>query len=96
MTQPNVSRKALVATVAARLRVKPKEIDQVCEALLNAIAGAISAGRKVTIQPLGVFCVKNRAARQGRNPATGAMVMIPAKTVAKWKPGIAVKRALGR
>ena len=47
----------------------------------------LDAGRKVSIPGFGTFGTKSRAARTGRNPATGMVIQIPAKTYAYFKPG---------
>ena len=51
------------------------------------IATALDAGEKVTIPGFGTFATKSRNARQGRNPATGATITIPAKKYVHFKPG---------
>jgi len=51
------------------------------------IAIELDAGRKVAIPGFGTFGTKSRAARTGRNPATGAVLNIPAKKYAFFKPG---------
>jgi nucleoid DNA-binding protein len=51
------------------------------------IAVELDAGRKVTIPGFGTFGTKSRAARQGRNPATGSVINIPAKKYGYFKPG---------
>jgi len=51
------------------------------------IATALDAGEKVTIPGFGTFATKQRGARQGRNPATGATILIPAKKYVHFKPG---------
>ncbi len=50
------------------------------------IAVELDAGRKVTITGFGTFDTKSRAARTGRNPATGATIFIPARKYATFKP----------
>ena len=55
------------------------------------IATELDAGRKVQIPGFGTFGTKHRAARQGRNPATGATIMIAAKKYPFFKPGKGLK-----
>ena len=55
------------------------------------IATALDAGGKVQIPGFGTFGSKQRAARQGRNPATGATIMIAAKKYPFFKPGKGLK-----
>jgi DNA-binding protein HU-beta len=55
------------------------------------IATALDSGEKVTIPGFGTFATKHRGMRQGRNPATGATIMIPAKKYVTFKPGKTLK-----
>jgi len=55
------------------------------------IAVELDAGRKVTITGFGTFETRSRAARKGRNPATGATINIPAKKYAHFRPGQGLK-----
>ena len=55
------------------------------------IATTLDAGGKVRIPGFGTFGTKHRAARQGRNPATGATIMIAAKQYPFFKPGKGLK-----
>ena len=55
------------------------------------IAIELDAGRKVQLAGFGTFSTKRRAARKGRNPATGAEMNIPAKTYPVFKPGKGLK-----
>lgn len=51
------------------------------------IAVTLDAGGKVTLPGFGTFSTKHRAERQGRNPATGETITIPAKNYVHFKPG---------
>ncbi len=55
------------------------------------IAVELDAGRKVDVTGFGSFSTKHRAARQGRNPATGEALTIAAKTLPVFKPGKGLK-----
>ena len=55
------------------------------------IAVELDAGRKVQLAGFGTFSTKRRAARQGRNPATGETITIAAKTYATFKPAKGLK-----
>ena len=67
------------------------EKQRACEAMLNAftdtIMKAVANGEKVSLVGFGSFHTYRRKARPGRNPATGAKLKIPAKTVPKFVPG---------
>lgn len=55
------------------------------------IAVELDAGRKVNITGFGNFATKSRSARQGRNPATGETIQIPARTYPSFSPSKALK-----
>jgi len=64
------------------------------DALFDVISAALKSGDSITVPGFGVFSVKDRAARQGRNPQTGATIQIPAAKVVGFKPGRALKDAV--
>ena len=68
----------LVDVVAKATELKKKDADAAVNAVLEAIAAALADGDKVQIVGFGTFEVKERAAREGHNPATGAKITIPA------------------
>jgi DNA-binding protein HU-beta len=66
----------------------------VVEAVIDAVANELAAGGEVALAGFGKFSVSRRAARQGRNPATGAMINIPASNAAKFSAASALKKRL--
>ena len=77
----------LVESMANASGISKAAAERALTGLLDAISGALSKGDKVTLVGFGTFSTSNRAARQGRNPQTGAAIKIPARTVARFKPG---------
>ena len=63
-------------------------------AVVSAIADALESGETVNIAGFGRFATSYRAARQGRNPRTGETVAVPARTVATFKAGKALRDRL--
>ena len=63
-------------------------------AMLDAVTDSLKASEQVALVGFGTFAVKERAARQGRNPQTGATIEIAAAKVPSFKPGKALKDAL--
>jgi len=61
------------------------------ESILSVIAGALANGEKVTLVDFGTFEVRDRLPREGRNPATGEAMTIPASRVPSFKPGKALR-----
>ncbi len=64
------------------------------DAVLDSITGALKKGDKVQISGFGTFEVRHRAARQGRNPQTGATIQIKASNAPAFKAGKALKDAV--
>lgn len=76
----------LVAAIAAA-GLKKADAQKALEATIDAIAGALKKGEKVQLIGFGTFSVVEKKAHKGINPATKAVITIPAKKVAKFKAG---------
>lgn len=68
--------------------------EQVVETILETIVKSLKKGDEVSIAGLGIFTVKQRKARQARNPRTGATVNVPAMKVPKFRAAKALKDAV--
>ena len=64
------------------------------EKVFDAIASELQNGGEVAIAGFGKFSVSHRAARQGRNPATGETIQIAASKVPKFTAGAGLKKAV--
>ena len=84
----------LVSVVSEKTEFSKKESAQIVEALFASIEEALAKGEKVQLIGFGTFEVRERAARKGRNPQTGAEIEIPASKVPAFKPGKALKDAV--
>jgi nucleoid DNA-binding protein len=70
------------------------QAEQVVETVIDTIVKSLKKEEEVSIAGLGIFTVKNRKARQARNPRTGAAVNVPAMKVPKFKAAKALKDAV--
>ncbi|MDD6385740.1 HU family DNA-binding protein [Lactobacillus equicursoris] len=84
----------LVSAVSEKTEFSKKESAQIVDALFAAIEEKLAEGEKVQLIGFGTFEVRERAARKGRNPQTGAEIEIPASKVPAFKPGKALKDAV--
>ena len=84
----------LAARVAARLSIPKSTADASLTALFEVIGESLARGESVSIPGFGTFSVKERAARQGRNPRTGEAIAIPASKAASFKPGKGLRDAV--
>ncbi len=84
----------LVDRMASAADISKAAAEKSLTGMLEAITDALSGGDKVTLVGFGTFSVSERAARQGRNPQTGAKIQIAARTVARFKPGSKLAEAV--
>ncbi|MFM2433007.1 MAG: hypothetical protein RLZZ511_4221 [Cyanobacteriota bacterium] len=84
----------LVAAIASQVNIPKKDVDAVVSGLIACIRVAIVDGERVTLVGFGTFESRHRQARQGRNPATGEPIEIPAARVPAFAPGKQFKSAV--
>ena len=92
-----MNKSELIDAVASNAGLSKAQASTVIDTLFgpeSVIAGALKGGAKVQITGFGTFQARDRAARVGRDPRTGAEVQIKAATVPSFKPGQALKNAL--
>lgn len=76
----------LIAAVSKTTEIAKGDVEDVLDAFVQEACAALAEGKKVALPDFGTFSTKERAARNGRNPQTGAPIEIPAKTVVAFKP----------
>ena len=84
----------LVGAVADDSGITKGQAQDAVDSVLSNIEGTLKSGGKVTLVGFGTFSVSDRSARQGRNPRTGAPIRIPARRVARFVAGKALKDAI--
>ena len=84
----------LIAKVAETAELSKKQSTAAVNAVFAAISEYLSEGEKVQLIGFGGFEVRERAERKGRNPQTGAEIVIPASKVPAFKAGKALKDAV--
>jgi len=83
----------LISAVAASTGSSKADAARAIDAVTSAVAGELGSGGSVSLVGFGTFSVSHRAARMGRNPATGEAIQINASNVPKFKAGKALKAA---
>lgn len=86
-----MTKRDLVIKIAQNTDLTQNEVKSVIEGILDSIVDALAEGDKVELRDFGVFKVKDRKERIGRNPRTGDTVSIGAKRIAYFKPGKLLK-----
>ena len=84
----------LVDAVAEDAGITKGQALAAVDSVVENVTKALKGGVKVTLVGFGTFSATERSARQGRNPQTGKPIKIPAKKVAKFTPGKALKKAI--
>lgn len=84
----------LTKSVATRIGATQKDAAVYVDAVIESIKDGMIEDGKVQIVGFGTFEVKERAEREGRNPATNQPMLIPATKVLKFKAGKALKDAV--
>jgi DNA-binding protein HU-beta len=89
-----MNKSELIDAVAGRTELSKTECARVLDAVIESLTDALCRGDAVTLVGFGSFHVKNRKARTGRNPKTGAIISIPASRSLGFKPSKPMKDAL--
>ena len=86
----------LVAAIAEKAELSKKDSEKALNAFVETITEALKKEEKVQLIGFGTFDVTKRAAREGRNPSTGAAIQITASTTPKFTAGKALKDAVNK
>jgi DNA-binding protein HU-beta len=94
--EDSMTKAELVAKIAEAAGITKVAAEKALGGFIDAVTETIKAGDKVTLTGFGTFSAVTRAARTGRNPATGAELKIAAKTSGKFSPGKELKDLGGK
>ncbi|HSG02343.1 MAG TPA: HU family DNA-binding protein [Marinobacterium sp.] len=91
-----MNKSELIDAIAASADLPKAAAGRALDATLEAVTAALTKGESVALVGFGTFTTKERAARDGRNPQTGATIKIAAATLPTFKPGKALKDAVNK
>lgn len=86
----------LIAAAAEASGITKKDAERVINAAIDAVTAALAKGDKVQVAGFGIFEVKARDARVGRNPRTKETIEIPATKVPAFKPSKTLKDIIAK
>ncbi len=89
-----MTKKDIVLKISQEIGAKQVDVKRVVQRTLDCVVESLSQGEKVELRNFGVFKVKARRGRTGRNPRTGQTVPVPPKRVAVFKPGLIMKQKI--
>ncbi len=84
----------LIEAMAADAGISKVAAGKALDSMMSNVKGVLKGGGKLSLVGFGSFSVTARAARDGRNPQTGATIKIPARNVVKFKAGSELKDAV--
>jgi len=86
----------LVEKIAAATGITKTSAAAAIDVLVASVTAALKKGDRVTLVGFGTFSVLQRKARNGRNPQTGGVLKIAARRVAKFTPGVELKKHVNK
>lgn len=89
-----MTKNELVSALAAGTSISKKDVEAILDRLPGLIETTVIGGAPFTLPKVGIFKAKDLPARKARNPQTGAMVDVPAKTKLTFKPAKAMADAI--
>lgn len=89
-----MNKQSLAEMIHGKLGGTKTQAEEVVDMIINSIVAELQKGGEVSLAGLGIFSVKQRAARMARNPKTGEQVSVPATRVPKFRPAKALKDAV--
>ena len=95
-TQPTVTLKIIAAEIAEKHELPKKQLNLIMEDLIGHLVKNLKKGNRIRMAGLGILQVRKRAARMGRNPATGETIKIPAKKKIAFRAAKELKEAVGK
>jgi integration host factor beta subunit len=89
-----MNRSDLVNHLAEEGNISARRADQVVSLILDSMVAALARGERIEVRNFGIFVTKAYAAREGRNPRTGASIHVRAKRLPAFKAGKQLRDSL--
>lgn len=87
-----LTKKDLVLVVSKETNITQVDVKRVIQLTLHHLIESLKEGKTIELRNFGVFKVRQRAPRRGRNPKTGEEVPVPPKRVVVFKPGLLMRQ----
>ena len=87
-----MTKKDIILKVSDATNLKQIDVKRVVQKTFDCIVETLVRGEKIELRNFGVFKVKQRKSRTGRNPRTGDVVPVPPRKVVIFKPGLEMKK----
>lgn len=87
-----MTKKDIILKVSDETNLKQTDVKKIVQKSFDFMVEALVRGEKIELRNFGVFKIKERKSRTGRNPRTGQVVPVPARKVVVFKPGLEMKQ----
>jgi len=87
-----MTKKDIILKVSDETNLKQTDVKKIVQKTFDYMVEALVRGEKIELRNFGVFKIKERRSRTGRNPRTGQVVPVPARKVVVFKPGLEMKQ----
>lgn len=87
-----MTKKDIVLKVSDETNLKQMDVKKVVQKTFDCIIDALARGENIELRNFGVFKIKQRKSRTGRNPRTGQVVPVPPRKVVVFKSGLEMKK----
>ena len=89
-----MTKKDIVLKITDMTGIKQVDVKRIVQKTFDVIVESLIRNEKVELRKFGVFKIKERKARFGRNPRTGASVPVPPRKVVVFRPGLEMKQKI--
>ena len=89
-----MTKKDIVLKITDATGIKQVDVKRIVQKTFDVIVESLIRNEKVELRNFGVFKIKDRKARFGRNPRTGDSVPVPPRKVVVFKPGLEMKQRI--
>lgn len=89
-----LTKKDLVIAVSRDTGIAQVDVKRVVQQVLYYLVESLKQGQTIELRNFGVFKIRQRAPRRGRNPKTGQEVPVPSKRVVVFKPGLLMRQGI--
>jgi len=86
-----MTKREIVLKIAGETDIKQLDVMTVVQKTFDSIVESLTKGQKVELRNFGVFKVKVRRAKKGRNPRTGEVIPVPERRIVYFKAGLVMK-----
>jgi integration host factor subunit alpha len=89
-----ITKAEMVKSICEKMGFAPKESTEIVEQVFEIIKETLEGGENIKIAGFGTFHIRTKVPRKGRNPKTGEAMVISARKVVTFKPGLVLRKVL--